>query len=304
MEPAEAIHKDVIERRRRESLLEQQDSESKKEHLQIELAFMRGMNRDQESREGNYEEDVVDAMNYSNNTSTISMGVRFIDDVFVDRYTENSGTSTNICRLLRSQPIAGSDSNASIESPEDESYLVSQNNGTPPEEKIDAVSTKPNETILGTRSFQKGFEANNSIDEINIHEFRLQQITSPDETIKKRLERAILSQSSDHKSENDLVVVTTMVQEISSDDSSQDTSSSGDLISKDISDSEILPHNQVITSPNKEPAVEEDHHVTSKRIDSIVSGNYEEGNGASISFDTNCSFLPDEDFLTANWDSD
>jgi hypothetical protein len=325
LEPAGAIHKDVSEHKRRIRLLES-DRNSKRENLQAELAFMRGMNGDQDSNAGSYEEDRVDTMpgglgtNWSAESDVSSdeddsylsdsncNGGKLVDDDEFIRYGK-SGNTTTTSRgnsSLCNQSLCDNESNASIECG-DVDGLTSVDGLT---EKSRALPEDHEKRVASTtngvgNSFHEVFEVNHN-NTRSLGDHRLQQLISPncgDETIQKRLVRAILSPSGENngsneydrddfenegmasgtvmrkhlRNEGDLV---TMVQEFSIDDS-QDTS--------DVSDADLSADGN------------------QQKIEGSNTGRHNskaEEKGTSISFEIDCSFLPDEDFLTANWDSD
>jgi hypothetical protein len=363
LEPAEAIHKDVSERKRRESLIES-DCSSKQEKLKAELAFMRGLNNnDHVSHLGIHEEVIADTMPKSEIYTRLkdyedipSETARFDKSDILASYSEEEENKTEICAISTAANLV-----------DDDAKMFRVQNGV--RRNGDAVTvnkcsrrgdallsskqiTIPHDMYKSTIGTKYGDVDGFSIDRPVIEEGLITskqnetlellafQNHSGDETLQKRFERAMshteenlqatrradryydnaasYGKSDDFvgdeadiiavdtsnnggkelesacETKNQVDSIHTMVQEFSFDHSQDETSSSS---IETFSDRINCEDDYKASSINRQLKMEQHSSQISRRERT-------QQEKTSISFDTDCSFLPDEDFLTANWDSD
>jgi Uri superfamily endonuclease len=308
LKPAGAFHKDSIDTRKSFSNNDERD-------ISVELEFMRSINRT--STEGSFTKHKSFHEDESENTQSM-LDLR--DDSFMkidqDTVCLDGGKLVYDEELIRLGYIRDPlqkhgksyiDDDASIESCNDIIDITQAN--------VHRIQKQESRTKLDHRlEFSKGLHCG-------------------DETIQKRLQRAMQSDDEQHlhlefvNNESDaqdgmLLAnqessspqcddnIVTMVKEFSMEDFSDESFSKSSIEQQSFivnDEDSIKESNQHTRRGLKSPSTMESYKLddkansTGKGIDSNSSVLHK---NRRYSFDSDCSFLPDHDFATSNWDSD
>lgn len=307
LKPAGAFHKDAIDPRK--------SFKSDKRDISVELEFMRSLNRSsaEESKHQKSPYDVVSP------TSQSSLHARNESIVNIEKDGDFDGGKLvydeELIRLgyIR-DPLQGSksciDDDASIESCNQTIDVIQTNVSKTHKQES---HTKLDHRLEGNKGFHCG-----------------------DETIQKRLQRAIqsdgvqvfnLGRESDCNTYDGMVSmkegsllshyddeVVTMVKEFSMEDISDDESFSKSSVEQSIisnDEDSIIEQSKTHTQRSfKSSSMVEPSKLdykadnTSKILSPTDANSSVPQNNRRYSFESDCSFLPDHDFATSNWDSE
>ena len=335
LKPAGAFHKDLSNKTLTES----------ERNISVELNFMRSINGD--GHQGTTPENLVsqdngigESKSRQEDDDDIDVRGKLVDDEELDRYLQ-----------ALTGDVGGRDDKMEMCSQDlfDDHASTEKNLSYKAETAALATfqSESDNHQAYHYTDSEHGQNANPSFD----HRIQSSSYNAGDETIQKRLHRAILSPDNDSEAEyyenqpsphlsthsND-EPMTTMVQNFSldSDDSDEDSTYSplpvpvranthtgnehnlNECDNQNLCEEEdSIDDNQNLCEeedsidsfgsrgeePNSANSWDKDTDESNQSTRTLESSKVPDKKG-SLSFDSDCSYLPDDDFATANWDSD